>query len=136
MRERSIHVRLVTTLLVGGALAAGTQLAAHHSFGAMYMEADSLEIDGTIVEFQYKNPHSWVYVNGSEGGLGTPKVYAAEWVSTSQLEREGIEKGTLKAGDSVRVWGSPAKNVAEAKIHLKRIERSDGWNWRGRAQAR
>jgi hypothetical protein len=116
---------------------AGGRLAAHHSFGASYLETDMIEVNGTIVEFRYSNPHAWVFVNGTEnGGLGSPKTYGAEWVSTSQLEREGIEKDTLKPGDSVTLWGSPSKNPSEAKLHLKRIERIDGWSWRGRAQAR
>jgi hypothetical protein len=125
--RRSLAVAAVVALLVG---AAGR---AHHSFGAVYLENDSVEIDGTIVEFQYKNPHAWVHVRGAErSGLGEEAIYAAEWVSTSQLEREGIEKTTLKPGDRVRIWGSPSKNPADKRMHLKRIERSDGWEWRGR----
>jgi hypothetical protein len=108
---------------------------AHHSFGAVYLESDSIEIEGTIVEFQYKTPHSWVHVRGADrSGLGDEKVYAAEWVSTSQLERDGIEKTTLKPGDNVRIWGSPSKNPTDNRMHLKRIQRADGWEWRGRRQ--
>lgn len=108
-------------------------VAAHHSFGAVYLESDSIEVDGTIVEFQYKNPHSWVHVRGSErGGLGDEHTYSAEWVSTSQLENEGITKTTLRPGDRVRIWGAPSKNPSEYRMHLKRMERSDGWQWRGR----
>jgi hypothetical protein len=111
--------------------------AAHHSFGAVYLESDMIEVDGTIVEFQYKNPHSWVHVRGSErSGLGEERVYSAEWVSTSQLENEGITKTTLKPGDKVRIWGSPSKNPSDYRMHLKRMERSDGWQWRGRQQNR
>jgi hypothetical protein len=111
--------------------------AAHHSFGAVYLESDMIEVDGTIVEFQYKNPHSWVHVRGSErSGVGEERVYSAEWVSTSQLENEGITKTTLKPGDKVRIWGSPSKNPSDYRMHLKRMERSDGWQWRGRQQNR
>jgi len=127
-------------LIIGAAIifvGAVVHLGAHHSFGAVYLEEDMIEVSGSIVEFQYRNPHSWVFVDGRErSGLGGTRVYAAEWVSTSQLEREGIEKDTLRAGDEVRMWGAPAKNPSEAKLHLKRIERKDGWSWRGRAQAR
>ena len=63
--------------------------------------------------------------------LGEEKIYSAEWVSTSQLERQGIDKTTLKPGDNVRIWGSPSKNPSDNRMHLKRIERSDGWEWRG-----
>ena len=42
-------------------------------------------------------------------------------------------KDTLKPGDRVIVTGSPGRNAAERKIHLKRIERpADGWSWGGR----
>ena len=96
-----------------------------------------IEVDGTIVEFQYKNPHSWVHVRGSErSGLGSEHIYSGEWVSTSQLENEGITKTTLKPGDKVRIWGAPSKNPSDYRMHLKRMERSDGWQWRGRQQNR
>lgn len=108
---------------------------AHHSFGAVYLETDSIEVEGTIVEFQFKNPHAWLHVRGGEAGAAAAeKVYAAEWVSTSQLERDGIDKTTLRPGDRVRIWGSPSRNPTETRMHLKRIERSDGWAWRGRRQ--
>jgi hypothetical protein len=124
--------RFILLLIV--IIAAAVPLAAHHSFGEVYLESDSMEIEGTIVEFQYKNPHSWVHVAATDP-FGREKIYAAEWVSTSQLERQGITKTTLKAGDSVRVWGSPAKNPNDTKMHLKRMRRSDGWEWRGRGNA-
>ena len=112
----------------------GAPVLAHHSFGDMYFESDSIEIDGTIVEFQYRNPHSWVFVSAADA-FGQEKIYGAEWVSTSQLERAGITKDTLKPGDRVRVWGSPAKKLNDTKLHLKRMRRSDGWEWRGRPDA-
>ena|SRR5687768_6401769 len=123
-------------LAVAGVMAMLLAVAgyAHHSFGDIYLESDSVEIEGTIVEFQYRNPHAWVHVRGSERGLGEERVYAAEWVSTSQLEREGITRTTLRPGDAVRIWGSPAKNPRENRLHLKRMARSDGWEWRGRQQ--
>ena len=137
-----IPSRVVAGLQIGPLAAAGVMVMllavagyAHHSYGAIYLEDDSIEIEGTIVEFQYRNPHAWVHVRGSErGGLGAERVYAAEWVSTSQLEREGITRNTLRPGDSVRIWGSPAKNPSENRVHLKRMARSDGWEWRGRQQ--
>ena len=123
--------RVLAGLVLAGVL--GTSAMAHHSFGAVYLESDSIEVDGSIVEFQYKNPHSWVHVRGSErSGLGEEHVYSAEWVSTSQLENEGITKTTLKPGDKVRMWGSPSKNPSDYRMHMKRLERSDGWQWRGR----
>jgi len=127
---------MMRAALIGAAVAVvmlATSSTAHHSFGAVYLESDSIEVDGDIVEFQYKNPHSWVHVRGSErGSVGEEHVYSGEWVATSQLENEGITKTTLKPGDKVRMWGSPSKNPSDYRMHMKRLERSDGWQWRGR----
>ena len=109
--------------------------AAHHSFASYYLEEDLIEIEGTIVEFQYKNPHAWVFVDGQDG-LQKPRIYAAEWVGTSRLERDGIRANTLREGDRVRIWASPNRNPSDNRVHLKRIERSDGWKWSGRQGAR
>jgi hypothetical protein len=128
---------LSMTIAVGVLAGAGGPLVAHHSYAAVYLEDDMIEVAGDVVEFKYENPHAWLFVRGSEvGGAGAPKVYAAEWVGTAALERQYIEKDTLKPGDRVRIWGSPAKNPSEAKLHLKRIERSDGWSWQGRQTPR
>ena len=101
-------------IVLGGVVTLGGPLRGHHSFATYYIEADTIEVEGDIVEFQFKNPHSWLHVLGQEP-FGSPKAYAAEWGGTSQLDRNGITKNTLRTGDRVR---------------LKRIERpSDGWKW-------
>jgi hypothetical protein len=127
------------TFAVALALAAGVVIAsaprafAHHSFAVVYLEQDTIEIEGDVVEFQYKNPHAWVFVQGRENrGFGEDKIYAAEWVSTSQLDRNNIDKRWFKPGDTVRIWASPNKNPTDNRVRLKRIERkSDGWKWQG-----
>jgi hypothetical protein len=113
--------------LVGLAIVAAPLLA-HHSFAEYYLEQDTIEVEGDIVEFQYRNPHSWIHMT-SVDPFGRPKVYSAEWAGTSRLERDGITKNTLRVGDSVRIWASPNRNPNETRIRLKRIRRSDGWEW-------
>jgi hypothetical protein len=116
-------------LVLGGVAILCAPLLAHHSFAVYYIEADTIEVEGDIVEFQYKNPHAWVYIVGEEA-FGRRKAYAAEWTSTSQLDRAGITKNTLHVGDSVRIWASPNKDPNDNRVRLKRIERpSDGWKW-------
>ena len=125
------RLRLAVALALAGSVAAGTSLLAHHSFAVYYLESDTVEIEGDVVEFQYKNPHAWILVQGTEG-LGQAKIYAAEWVSVSQLERLGIDKKFFRVGDTVRLWVSPNKNPSDNRVRLKRIERRpDGWKWGG-----
>ena len=128
--------RWLTLMVLVASVGAYLPAAAHHSFAAVYLEDETIEIAGEVAEFRYENPHAWLFVRGSDVNGGATKVYAAEWVGTAQLERQYIEKDTLKPGDRVRVWGAPSKNPADAKIHLKRIERSDGWKWQGRQTPR
>ena len=110
-------------------LSMSAPLAAHHSFSVYYLEEDTIEIEGDIIEFQYKNPHSWVHVKGRDV-FGREAVYAAEWASVSRLEREDINARTLRQGDTVRIWASPNRNPGDHRVRLKRIERrSDHWSW-------
>ena len=119
-----------TWLLVGiGVVALCAPAQGHHSFSEYYLESDTIEVEGEVLEFQYKNPHSWIHVMGQEA-FGGRKPFAAEWASVSRLERDGITAKTLRPGDIVRVWASPNRNPNDNRIRLKRIERrSDRWSW-------
>lgn len=123
-------------LVVAGLVILSTPLAGHHSFAEFYLEDDTIEIEGQIVEVQYKNPHSWIYVQG-EDAFRRQKVYSAEWASVSRLERDGISKRTLREGDWVRIWASPNRNPNDNRVRLKRIERrADRWSWGSRGETR
>jgi hypothetical protein len=120
------------TLAIAVLATLGLSVAAdgHHSFAAYYFEDQSIEIQGEIVEVQFKAPHTWVHVNTRDES-GREKRYAAEWANPSRLEREGMTKDTLKVADVVRIWGSPSRDQNDGRIHLKRIVRpSDGWEWK------
>ena len=107
----------------------GVPLLAHHSFATLYLEQDTIEVEGDVIEFQYQNPHAWVHILGRDP-FGRERHYAAEWASRSRLERDGIKKDTLRAGDTVRIWASPNRNPTDDRIRLKRIERRrDRWQW-------
>ena len=112
-------------VLIFGVLALAVTAHAHHSFGQYYLEADTLEIEGQVVEFQYKNPHTWIHVDGQDP-FGRRMIYAAEWGSVSGLERQGVLKNTVKVGDRVRVWVSPNRNPNDNRVRLKRIQLPDG----------
>jgi hypothetical protein len=124
--------RMRTWLLVAiGVAALCAPAQGHHSFAEYYIEADTIEVEGEVIEFQYKNPHSWIHVMAREP-FGGGKPYAAEWASVSRLERDGINAKTLRPGDVVRIWASPNRNPNDNRIRLKRIERrADRWSWGG-----
>jgi hypothetical protein len=117
------------TLVVAGIVSLSTPLVGHHSFAEVYIEEDTIEVEGEIVEVQYKNPHSWIHVQ-EEDPFRRATIYAVEWASVSRLERDGITKRTLREGDWVRIWASPNRKPNDNRVRLKRIERrSDHWTW-------
>ena len=114
-------------------LAAGVE--AHHSFASYYHEDQRITIEGDVVEFAYRAPHAWVYLTVVDA-QGKEQRHSAEWANPNRLQRDGIDKDTLKPGDRVVISGSPGRTAAENKIHLKRIERpADAWRWPSAAPA-
>ena len=112
-------------------LASGPLVSGHHSFAAHYFEDQSVTVQGTLVEFEYRAPHACVHLMVAEDGGA--QQYSAEWSNPNRLSRDGITKDTLKAGDRVVVTGAPGRNAGENRIHLKHIERpADGWKWGAR----
>ena len=78
---------------------------AHHSH-AMFDTAKRISISGTVVEFEYTNPHSWLKVtNNADGSL-----WSFETNSPSQLLRKGIKRTALPTGMKITVTAMPLKD--------------------------
>lgn len=113
------------------AIMAGVPASAHHSFAAYYFESESISIEGEVQEFHYRSPHAMLLFN-AKAPDGRTQTYAAEWGNPRRLGTQGINKDTLKPGDLVIVTGSPGREAADYKVHLKGIKRpADGWSWSG-----
>jgi len=120
--------RYLTAWVAVAALAAGANLYAHHSFAATYQESQSVTIEGDLVTFELRNPHSFVNVMVKEPS-GTLVRYLVEWGSPSQLQGK-ISRDTLKAGDHIVITGNPARNPDDHRVRLVTLRRpKDGWSW-------
>ena len=104
---------------------------AHHSFAATYFEDKTAKIEGTLVQFLFRNPHSFVHVE-VRGENGTTERWAVEWGGGGQLANQGITRETLKPGDQVIVIGNPGRNPQDHRLRMVTITRpKDGWKWGG-----
>jgi hypothetical protein len=111
------------------ALALTTQALAHHSFAATYIEDQSITIEGQLVQFLLRNPHSFVHVMVKEKD-GTTSRYVVEWGSPTQLGGQGVTRDTLKPGDFVVISGNPGRDPADHRVRLLQFKRpKDGWSW-------
>ena len=110
------------------ALAVGAQAFAHHSFAATYIENQSVTIEGDLVQFVLRNPHSFVNIDVPQAD-GSLARYIVEWGSPSQLQGK-ISRDTLKPGDHVIITGNPGRNSEDHRVRLLTFRRpKDGWSW-------
>jgi hypothetical protein len=120
--------RLWVVLLVAGACALGIKTQAHHSFAATYLEGKTVTIEGQMVQFLFRNPHSFVHVMVKEDGQMVR--YAVEWGGTGQLGEQGVSGETLKPGDVIVVTGAPGRNPKDHRIRMVTLLRPrDGFGW-------
>jgi len=125
-----MKLRLIVLLVAAAALLSGISLYAHHSFAATYFEDKQQTVEGDLVQFLFRNPHSVVLVE-TPGQKRQTITWAAEWGTAGQLSRQGIEKDTLQPGDRVIISGNPSRNSADHRLRMGDITRpSDGWKWK------
>jgi Family of unknown function (DUF6152) len=121
--------RVAAVLLLLGALMCGRQAYAHHSFGATYVENKQLSIEGELVQFVYRNPHTLLQVMAPDSNRQLQR-WTVEWEARGQLDHQGVTSMTLKPGDRIVITGNPGKNDADHWLRAQSIVRpKDGWKW-------
>jgi hypothetical protein len=121
----------IIVLFLSAGFALAVPVVAHHSFAATYVEDKQQTIEGDLVQFVFRNPHSYVHVECADPS-GEKIRYAVEWASGSSLNGQGITRETLKFGDHVIVVGQPGRNDEDHRMRMRSITRpSDGWKWSG-----
>ncbi len=119
----------VAAAVLAGLCVAGTQIYAHHSFATAYFEDQSVTLEGELVQFLFRNPHSFVHVLVKEKNGSTVR-YAVEWGGAGQLGSQGVGKDTLRVGDVVIITGSPGRNPEDHRVRLVTLRRpKDGFVW-------
>ena len=114
---------MIVALLVSGGLLAGTQaLVAHHA-GTMFSD-EVKEITGTVKEFQFTNPHSWIQVMVETKPGEPPQEWSVEWGSPNQLGRNGIRPSTFKPGvEGDDAHSSDARRLAGGRLRGREVRR-------------
>ena len=106
----------MTRCLVAGvailAVSLLTPALAHHSY-AMFDSQKTVTIEGTIIQFQWTSPHSWIDVAVTTKA-GVVQKWGIETGPPSHLSRRGWKKTSLVPGEKVVVELHPLR--AEGKI--------------------
>jgi hypothetical protein len=117
-----MKAKLLVLAAAGVALAAGPALA-HHS-GAMFDSTKEVTLEGTIKEFQFTNPHSWIQLNVADPN-GKVTEWSLETGGVSGLYKRGVRASSLKPGDKVTVIAHPLKN-GNAGGSVRTVTTSEG----------
>ena len=99
--------------------------AAHHSFAAEFDEKQPVRLEGTVVKFEFMNPHSWIHLDVKEAS-GVVR-WAVETGSTNALFRRGWRKDSLRAGDRVTIDAFRAKDGSHT-ANANSVKLPDGRN--------
>jgi hypothetical protein len=120
----------VSAGVLGLAALLAAPVFAHHS-AVMFDDQKEVTVSGTVKEFQYTNPHSWLLVDvKDESGKVTTWGFEAEGPST--LTRAGIRKSDFAAGTQITITGHPMRDGRPAAAWI-RATRGDGKQFDPRA---
>ncbi len=81
--------------------------SAHHSHGQY--EETFRDVPGVVKEVHLLTPHSWIYIE-VKNGTGAPELWALEATSRPGLERVGVTRESLKAGDTIKARCHPLRD--------------------------
>ena len=107
MRAMKLLHLCATAVLTAVAASAG----AHHST-AIYDSEHPIELAGTVVEWQFVNPHVFIVLEVVDATSGEKKIWSVEGGNTAGLFRRGWTPNTLKPGDKIIVTVRPLRSGA------------------------
>jgi hypothetical protein len=104
-----MRAALLLVRFIAAAVAAGVPPSfAHHGVAPHYDDSKQVTIDGVVTEFQFINPHSFVYLRVA-GADGREAIWHCELASRSVLARNGLTEAMFAPGTHVRITGSQAR---------------------------
>ena len=111
---------------------------AHHSFAGSYIEDQTVKLEGTVAEFNIRNPHSFISIEVVDKD-GKATRWGGEWGGVTQLSQGGINRFTLKIGEKIIIDGAPARDTSDHKVLVRAVTRpatatTPEFKWNGRVQ--
>ena len=103
--------RLIRAAVIAAALSGASGIgpaSAHHSFG-LYDMGKTVEIDATVAQMEWSNPHCWLFLQ-VPASAGAQTSYGFEMNSVGEMTRRGWKKTAVRPGDKVKVRFHPLRD--------------------------
>jgi hypothetical protein len=114
---------MVILCAAGVALLLAGPMFAHHG-AAAYDTSQTTTLKGTVVDFEFINPHCQLYINVADDS-GQMVKWDGEFTNPGALHRRGWTKDMFKPGDQITMSGNRAKNGATV-LRVLKLEMADG----------
>ena len=113
-------------------LAAGMTAEAHHSINATYNLEKEVKLEGILIQFLFRNPHSFVHIEAPDEN-GKMQRYAVEWNGAGALTAQGVKHDVLRVGDVLIITGNPSRIPEDHRVKMITVRRTrDGFQWGAR----
>lgn len=99
------------------------RVQAHHA-PAIFDQTRTIVIEGTVTDFVWSNPHSWIRMDVTSDD-GSVTNWSIEMNPPTYLIRGGWRSTTIKPGDEVSVTANPLRSGEPAGKYVA-IELPDG----------
>ena len=120
MMRHSLRLSLLLALM-----AAAAPAFAHHS-QSQYDPDKVMQIEGTLKQGSWSNPHTLFVIVGKPVGTNdAPQEWTVEGPGPRQLEAKGWGKGASKAGDKLTFEGRPRRD-GQPELLLTGVTLADG----------
>ena len=111
-------MRRVLFLILLAPFAAVTDAANAHHSPVMFDQTQRLTLTGTVREFQWTNPHSYIQLI-VKNAAGQDEEWNVEMAAPTYLYNLGWRPGTLKAGDAVILTIAPLRKGGNGGLLLQ-----------------
>jgi hypothetical protein len=116
--------RALRLIALGGFLTLGAELQAHHAVASVYDLNTEIVLEGQLTNLNFRNPHSNLHLAVSNED-GTTTEWVLTTASIAVLTRAGVNRNSIKPGESLKITVLPARNGNPAGF-IRRLELSDG----------
>ena len=108
MRRRVSTVMAALFMGAVGLLIGAASADAHHSQAPFYDLSKTIDIQGTVIQWEFRNPHPILHVEVADQS-GKKNVWLLSFHNTTAMRRLGVTAETFTVGMVVKASGPPSR---------------------------